>query len=446
MSVTELNSQVSSLLERHFGEVWLEGEIQNFSEPSSGHWYFSLHDGNSQIRAACFRGTNWKIRFKPMDGVQVRVRGKLSVYAARGEYQIIVSSLSPVGDGALKLAFEQIRAKLEAEGLFDEGRKRPLPEFPKRIGVVTSPTGAAIFDILNVISRRRAAVDVVLVPSMVQGDGAPETIVSAIRLANEFNLKASEENKLDVLIVGRGGGSAEDLAAFNEEGLAREIFSSEIPVISAVGHQIDYSISDYVADLRAETPSAAAEIVARRESELRDLIVQTEQRSVRLIESRIEKSRRALDGLRASDGFRDFPLLISGLKEQIAGFEKSIAERIGDALSAIRRKSESLTAKLSPVRLANEVNAKKLRLGLLVERNQRGVKGVLGAKSEGLGIAAAKLNAISPLVVLERGYSIARGADGRVVRDAASLTVGDDVEVRVLKGNFSARVTDIESE
>ncbi|NNE99235.1 MAG: exodeoxyribonuclease VII large subunit, partial [Pyrinomonadaceae bacterium] len=248
LTISELNTEIKNALERRFASVWIEGEITNFFDASSGHWYFTLSDSDSQIKAACFKGENWRIRFKPFDGLQVRVRGKVTVYEPRGEYQVAVESLEPIGEGALRVAFEQIKEKLEKDRLFEDEFKRPLPYFPKRVGVVTSPNGAAFHDILNVLSRRTKSVSIVLIPTVVQGETAPESIRLAVQDANLFNRNAVEEDRIDVLIVGRGGGSSEDLSAFNEEQLARTIFASEIPIISAVGHEIDLTIADLVAD------------------------------------------------------------------------------------------------------------------------------------------------------------------------------------------------------
>ena len=304
LTVSELNEQVKRALERGFSSVWLEGEIVNFIAANSGHWYFTLHDGFSQLKAACFIRNNMRIRFKPFDGLQVRVRGKLSVYQPKGEYQILVESLQPVGEGALKVAFEQIKNKLAKEGLFDEELKRPLPYFPKRVGVVTSPNGAAFHDILNVLGRRTKTVHITLIPTRVQGETAGEEIENAIKLANRLN-KAAEE-KIDVLIVGRGGGSAEDLWAFNEERVARAIRNSEIPVISAVGHEIDYTIADFTADVRAATPSAAAEIVAENEENLENFILQRKQDLIQLINYKILQRQNHLQELIFASVFHEF--------------------------------------------------------------------------------------------------------------------------------------------
>src|SRR6266496_1459235 len=272
LSVSELTNAIRSALESRFQSVWVEGEISNFKAHSSGHWYFTIKDEGAQLRAKCFRSANTRIRFRPADGLRVRARGRMSVYAPRGEYELVVESLEPVGAGALRVAFEQLRDRLKAEGLFAPELKRPLPMFPRRVGVVTSPTGAAIRDIINVVSRRTRTVHVLFSPARVQGEGAGSDIARAIRFINLHHRRALAEDRkdeaVDVLIVGRGGGSTEDLWAFNEEEVARAIRTSEIPVISAVGHETDFTIADFAADLRAPTPSAAAELVAAHEEQL----------------------------------------------------------------------------------------------------------------------------------------------------------------------------------
>src|SRR6266699_4417089 len=260
LSVSELTAMIRGELERRFASVWVEGEISNFRAHGSGHWYFTLKDEFAQLRCACYRSSNQRIRFRPEDGLQMRARGRLGVYEQKGEYQLIVEALEPVGAGALQLAFEQTKARMQAEGLFARELKRPIPFFPQRIGVVTSASGAAIRDILNVISRRTRTVHVLFVPARVQGDGAAHEVVRAIRFLNEHHARALRDGRheaaIDVMIVGRGGGSIEDLWTFNEEAVARAIRSSVIPVISAVGHETDFTIADFVADLRAATPSA----------------------------------------------------------------------------------------------------------------------------------------------------------------------------------------------
>jgi len=288
VSVAELTASIRGTLEKRFASVWVEGEISNFRPHSSGHWYFTLKDEFAQLRAACYRSTNQRIRFRPEDGLQVRARGRLTVYEPKGEYQLIVESLEPVGAGALQLAFEQTKARLQAEGLFARELKRAIPYFPRRIGVVTSESGAALRDILNVISRRTRTVHVLFAAARVQGEGAAHEVVRAIRFLNDHHARAMRDGRheaaIDVMIVGRGGGSIEDLWAFNEEAVARAIRASAIPVISAVGHETDYTIADFVSDLRAPTPSAAAELVAAHEEQLctkMDQLVANLSRSIR---------------------------------------------------------------------------------------------------------------------------------------------------------------------
>src|ERR671914_822815 len=272
LSVSELTASIRGTLEKGFASVWVEGEISNFRPHTSGHWYFTLKDEFAQLRAACYRSSNQRIRFRPEDGLQVRARGRVSVYEQKGEYQLIVETLEPVGAGALQLAFEQTKKRLQAEGLFAAELKRAIPYFPRRIGVVTSSSGAAIRDIINVVSRRTRTVHLLFAPARVQGEGASHDIVRAIRFLNEHHARAVREGRydggIDVILVGRGGGSAEDLWAFNEEAVARAIRASVVPVISAVGHETDFTIADFAADVRAATPTAAAEIVAEREDEV----------------------------------------------------------------------------------------------------------------------------------------------------------------------------------
>lgn len=417
LTVTELNAEVRGLLERQFASVWVEGEIVNFTAASSGHWYFNLNDGTSQLKAVCWKGSNYRIRFRPQNGLSVRVRGKLSFYAARGETQLVVESLEPAGEGALRAAFEQIKAKLEAEGLFDVNLKRPLPFFPRRIGVVTSPTGAAYFDIHNVLSRRAGSVHILLVPTLVQGESAADSIRQAIINVNLYNLSLPHNERIDALIVGRGGGSAEDLWAFNDEMLARTLRASEIPVISAVGHEIDWTIADLVADLRAPTPSAAAEIVAGREEDILSRLQATEEKMVRIM---------------------DYAVLESGahLRDLTARMQSSFVEcyrSASDAFSLIsgRMSRQTLTAKVS---------AGSAQVAMLVQRQFSAFKRSLMAKEECFAVQMAKLDALSPLAVLNRGFSITQKADGDILRDAFTANPGDKLKIRLEKGTLNAEV------
>src|SRR5215813_1555869 len=307
LTVSQLTNSIRIALESRFISVWVEGEISNFKDHSSGHWYFTLKDENAQLRAKCFRSTNTRIRFRPANGLKVRARGKLSVYAPRGEYELVVDALDPVGAGALRIAFEQLRDRLQKEGLFAKELKRPLPVFPRRVGVVTSPTGAAIRDILNVISRRTRTVHVLFSPAKVQGESAGPDIARAIRWINLYHERALQEGRdsdlVDVLIVGRGGGSTEDLWAFNQEEVARAIRKSVIPVISAVGHETDFTIADFVADLRAPTPSAAAELVAKREDEVCSALDNLSRQMTRQMRFRVVDLRARVQGQALSHAF-----------------------------------------------------------------------------------------------------------------------------------------------
>lgn len=446
LTISELNAEVKREIERRFASVWIEGEIMNFVEARSGHWYFTLHDGDSQLKAACYKGANWKIRFKPFDGLQVRVRGKLSLYEPRGEYQILIESLEPIGEGALKVAFEQIKLKLGKERLFDEEFKRPLPLFPRRVGVVTSPNGAAFHDILNVISRRTKTVSIVLIPTRVQGEFAGEEIRQAVILANDFNRTATEKEKIDVLIVGRGGGSTEDLWAFNEERLAREIRSSEIPVISAVGHEIDWTIADFVADVRAATPSAAAEIVAEREDNLEAFIRQRTLDMFQLMNYKILQSKTELQELVFSSVFTDFPQKIRDWNYEIEDHQERLTDALEEKLKAKKKSLEIISGRLSPIKLASKLNEKKTRLAVLSQRNGSAISNQIDAKDEKLKIKMASLNALSPLAVLSRGFSISENAKGEILRDAKKIKTGDEVKILLANGKLKTKVLEVEKD
>jgi exodeoxyribonuclease VII large subunit len=419
LSVSELNAQVRGEIERKFRSVWVEGEIVNFSAARSGHWYFTLHDAASQIRAACYRGSNYRIRFQPFDGLQVRVRGQLTMYEPKGEFQLMVESLEPVGEGARRVAFEQIKAKLASEGLFDTALKRALPPYPRRVGVVTSPNGAAFFDILHVLSRRARSVSVILIPARVQGENAAFEISRAVELANEYNRRAAQAGRIDTQIVGRGGGSAEDLWAFNEELVARAIRGSGIPVISAVGHEVDFTIADLVADLRAATPSAAAEIVAQREEDVCSALERRAGDLVRIMNYRLLESRSHVQRLSMS------PVFVETLKR-------------GEA------RLDAIATQLSPLRLASKVGSGRAKLGLLGQRSESAAENVLRSKLKSLNICMAKLDALSPLKVLGRGFAIAENDAGEILSNSAQVAIDDLVKLRLANGSLTARVKTID--
>ena len=438
LTVSELNEQVKGALERSFASVWIEAEIVNFVAASSGHWYFTLHDSFSQLKAACYIRNNMRIRFQPFDGLQVRVRGKLSVYQPKGEYQMLVESLEPVGEGALKVAFEQIKAKLKKEGLFDEDLKRNLPFFPRRVGVITSPNGAAFHDILNVLSRRTRTVHVTLIPTRVQGESAGEEIESAIKFANKFNQTAQNDEKIDVLIVGRGGGSSEDLWAFNEERVARAIRNSQIPIISAVGHEIDFTIADFVADKRAPTPSAAAEIVAESEYQIEAFIEQKREDLFQLMNYKLLESRSNLQKLSLSSVFVEFPQKIRDWQYKIEDFQNELRDALAEKLKTKAKRLESLTNRLSPVKLAAKLNEKKTRLAVLQQKQISGIKKIIDANDEKLKISMASLDALSPLSVLKRGFSIVETENGEILRDSQDVKTGEKLRIRLAKGEILA--------
>ena len=444
MSVSELNEQVKNTLEKSFASVWVEAEIVNFVAANSGHWYFTLHDGDSQLRAACYIRNNNRIRFQPFDGLQVRVRGKLSVYQPKGEYQMLVESLEPFGEGALKVAFEQVKAKLAKEGLFDEGLKRDLPFFPRRIGVVTSPNGAAFHDVLNVLSRRTRTVHITLIPTRVQGETAGEEITNAIKSANTFNQRANADERIDVLIVGRGGGSAEDLWAFNEERVARAIRASNIPVISAVGHEIDFTIADFVADRRAPTPSAAAEIVAESEDAIAVFLAQKRQDLFQLIDYKILKSRSDLQEFALSPVFSEFPQQIKDWRYEIEDFTELLRNALTEKLKIEEKILEGFTNRLSPLKLAGKLNEKKIRLALLREKQTSAVKNKIGAGGQKLKIKMASLDALSPLAVLSRGFSITENEAGEILRDTKNVNANDKLKIRLANGKLGVRVLEVE--
>lgn len=417
MTVSELNAEVRSKVERSFSDVWVEGEIVNFMQASSGHWYFSLNDGSAQLKCVCWKGTNYRVRFKPKNGITVKVRGRLTFWESKGELKLNVDSLEPSGEGALAAAFEQIKAKLNAEGLFAEALKRRIPFFPRRVAIITSRTGAAYHDICTVLTRRARSVSILLVPALVQGEGAADSIRQALADVNSYNRTLELTQRIDVVIVGRGGGSAEDLWAFNDELLARHIRRSEIPVISAVGHEIDWTISDMVSDLRAATPSAAAELVAGREDEILRTL---EARSGQLTSLLEYKTLGGRSRVAEADGRLNSAFLtrIQGCRDRLADIRSRLAPA---RLAAIERE------------LANRLVSFEQRLSVAMERLRTG-------KSEVLELNMAKLNALSPLGVLNRGYSITEGADGRVLRNAADVKPGDKLKIRLERGKLNAEV------
>lgn len=414
LTVSELTAEIKDVVERGFAGVWVEGEVVGFRN-FGGNWYFGLDDGTSQVKCICWKGTNFRVRFEPKDGLTVRIRGRLTLWEKKGELKLTVDSLEPSGEGALRAAFDQIKARLEGEGLFADELKRPIPFFPRRVGVITSRSGAAFHDIVNVLTRRARSVSIVLAPSLVQGEGAGDSIRRAIVAMNKYSLVAA--SPIDVLIVGRGGGSADDLWAFNDEALARAIRASQIPVISAVGHEIDWTICDHVADLRAATPSAAAELVAAREE---DIFATLQARSERLA-GVMEMKRFAAE---------------TAVESATGRLQTSFAT----AVQAANARFSDVASRLTPATLKAKAAAADSLLAMLDQRRATAVDRGVKARTERLNVQMAKLNALSPLGVLTRGYSITQTDDGRVLRDAAIVRKGDKLKIRLERGKLNAEV------
>jgi len=448
LTVTQLTNAIRTSLESRFASIWVEGEISNFKAHSSGHWYFTIKDSNAQLRAKCFRSSNQRIRFKPTDGLHVRARGKLTVYPPRGEYEMVVETLDPVGAGALRIAFEQLRDRLQAEGLFAKELKRALPVFPSRVGIVTSSTGAAIRDIVNVLSRRTKTVNVLLSPARVQGDGAGADIGRAIRLINQHHERAvrdgRDQDRVDVLIVGRGGGSTEDLWAFNTEEVARAIRNSAIPVISAVGHETDFTIADFVSDRRAPTPSAAAELVAAREDQICQALDQMAQGLSRAMRYRIAKARNRVQEQALSQAFGQVRSNLRDAAARANSADHRLQILVGKELREAHLRADPLMRRLAPSELRARFAEARARFEAATNNCEALIETGLAEARERLGLAAASLDALSPLSVLQRGYAVAQHTDGTLLRDAKSVSVGDSIKVRLAQGRLIADITQIE--
>jgi exodeoxyribonuclease VII large subunit len=433
-TVSGLNAQVKDLLENSFPPLWVEGEISNFSAPASGHWYLSLKDEQAQVRCAMFRNRNQGLAFRPQNGLQVLVRARISLYAPRGEFQLILEHMEPAGEGALRRAFEQLKQKLQAEGLFEPARKKPLPPVPQRIGVITSPTGAAIRDILNVLRRRYPLGEVVIYPVPVQGTEAAPAIVRALATA-------AARAECDVLVLARGGGSLEDLWAFNEEAVARAIAACPLPVVSGVGHEIDFTIADFVADLRAPTPSAAAELVSPDAEEWR-------LRGVRLQRQLQQAQQRRLLQLGQQREFllRRLAQLHPGrrleqLMQRLDEFELRLARAARVALQHQQAQLKLLRTRLRGVNPQLRILALRQLPEQLENRLRLAAGRLLERKQHALALLGGALDRLSPLKTLERGYAIASLSDGRVLTDAASVQAGDALALRLHRGSVDCQVT-----
>ena len=435
-TVTQLTTRIRATMENAFPEVWVEGEVSNLRIPSSGHVYFSLNDQESQIRAVLFRRMAAALPFHVENGLTVLGKGRISVYEPRGDYQLLVEYLEPKGIGALQIAFEQLKQQFDREGLFDPARKRPLPFFPRHVGVITSGTGAALHDIVTVVHRRCPVIRIRLFPVAVQGPGAAQQIAEAVRLANQ-------QADLDVLIVGRGGGSWEDLWSFNEEVVVRAIAGSRIPVISAVGHEIDFTLSDFAADYRAPTPSAAAESVS---PVLVDLMEGIRKKNARLAQAmrstfRFHRNQVAL-------ALHTLPVPSQILQRQVQRVDE-LSFRLGSGkramLAAVRPRLAALATGLERVGPGYSWQRGSLMLPQLLRRLSRAMPWVITGKKHQLRTVASTLDTLSPLAVLSRGYSILETSPGgKIVKDAQSVQVGDRIRARLAEGKLSCLVEQTE--
>jgi exodeoxyribonuclease VII large subunit len=431
--VRDLVSTVRTHIEREYSEIWVEGEISNFRAPDSGHLYFTLKDGNAQIRAVMFRSSARLLRFRPADGLQVVVRGRITIYEDRGELQISAEYIEPKGAGSLQLAFEQLKARLEAEGLFAAERKKPIPSLPSRIGIVTSPQAAALRDILNILERRHRSVNVLIFPAQVQGDAAALEVTAGVRYFNQ-------QHNVDVIVVARGGGSAEDLAAFNHEGLARTVATSEIPIISAIGHETDFTIVDFVADLRAPTPSAAAELVIRSRQDLEDHAANLHERLARAMRYRLLIGRQALTELAQHGAFARITELIHQRDQKLDDLvhRMELAER--RLLEQLRRRWETISAAVRHFDLRRVLSGMRRELDSETNSLVAVMRNVLlqhRVRSERLEIALASL---SPLAILDRGYALVFDAEGKLLKDARKVSAGDEISARLAHGEIHATV------
>jgi exodeoxyribonuclease VII large subunit len=432
--VRDLVASVRTHLEREYSDAWVEGEISNFRAPESGHLYFTLKDGDAQIRVVMFRSSARLLRFRPADGLQVVVRGRVTIYEDRGELQISAEYIEPKGAGSLQLAFEQLKAKLDAEGLFAADRKKPIPSLPGRIGIVTSVQGAALRDILNILQRRHHSVNVLIFPAQVQGDAASFEVAAGVRFFSQHKI-------VDVIIVARGGGSAEDLAPFNNEGLARTVAASVIPVISAVGHETDFTIIDFVADLRAPTPSAAAELVIRSRQEIQENAASLHDRLVRAVRYRLLMGRQALTELSQHGAFARMMEVIRQRQQKLDDLthRMEVAER--GVIEKSRRRWENISAAVRhyDVRLVlggmrKELDSRTTALAAVM----RNVLLQHRVRSERLDTA---LQSLSPLAILDRGYALVFDSSGKLLKDAESVKIGDEVSARLAHGQIQASVT-----
>ncbi|MFK8015911.1 MAG: exodeoxyribonuclease VII large subunit [Gammaproteobacteria bacterium] len=433
-TVARVNREARRLLEGGLPMLWVAGEISNLAMPASGHWYFTLKDADAQIRCAMFRGRNRGVRVRPQNGQQVIVRGRVSLYEPRGDYQLIAEHMTDSGEGALQRAYEELKAKLDKQGLFDTDIKSPLPTLPRRIGVITSPSGAVIRDIAHVLARRFPAVPVVIYPVPVQGDAAAPAIVQAIRTAEA-------RAECDVLIIARGGGSLEDLWPFNEEAVAWSVFECPIPTVSAVGHETDVTICDFVADVRAPTPSAAAELVVPDRATLMAALRATDQRGRRALHRHLEQATQSLRHLTLRHRARHPGTIVQRMAQRVDDAERRLGQALTRTLTAKRHRLQRLGDQLlrqSPDRRLAALSARLASAGRALDQS---MTTRVRRERARLDLASRALDTMGPQATLERGYAIVTKAnDGRIANDAAQLSVGDQLDIRLARGTAGATV------
>ncbi|MDV5141074.1 exodeoxyribonuclease VII large subunit [Chimaeribacter arupi] len=435
-TVSRLNQTVRQLLEGEMGQIWLSGEISNLSQPASGHWYFTLKDDRAQVRCAMFRNANRRSTFRPQNGQQVLMRATITLYEPRGDYQLIAESMQPAGEGLLQQKYELLKQALADEGLFDAQFKQPLPSPARQVGVITSASGAALHDVLQVLKRRDPSLPVVIYPTLVQGADAPMMIVRAIEAANR-------RNECDVLIVGRGGGSLEDLWSFNDERVARAIFASRIPVVSAVGHETDVTIADFVADLRAPTPSAAAELVSRNQLELLRRMQSQQQRLEMAMDYFLAQRARQFTRLHHRLQQQHPQLRLSRQQTALFRLRRRLDEAMQQRLRQLLRRADRLQQRLLQHPPQNRIHRTQQRVQQLRYRLNQALALQLSQQKQRFGTACTQLEAVSPLATLARGYSVTTTAAGGVLKKTAQAQPGDRLTTRLADGWVESEVTQI---
>jgi exodeoxyribonuclease VII large subunit len=431
--VRELVGQVRDLVEQEFGDVWVEGEISNFRPAPSGHIYFTLKDADAQLPVVLFRRQAVLLRFRPEDGLHVLVRGRVSVYEQRGQMQLVAETMEPVGAGSLQLAFEQLKEKLKAEGLFDAARKRPLPPFPRTVGIVTSPTGAVIRDFLNIVARRHSGLNVLLCPVSVQGDFSAGEVEAALACLNGSRL-------VDVIVIARGGGSLEDLAPFNSERVARAIVASRLPVVSAIGHETDFTIADFAADLRAPTPSAAAELITQAQHNVAEHLARLNHRLERAARFQILQARQRLARVPVSHAESRMAALLRQLEQRLDDVGFRIENAINQQLRARQRHVAEFSASVLRHDPRQQLAHARGHFDACRSRLHRTLERTIEAARARLGALDAQLNSLSPLAVLDRGYALVLDAQGSLVRSIRQVAPGDNLRTRLGDGAFTSRV------